>query len=74
MKNIIVYLILLIVSIDVAHAEYLGFDVDRDSFYSLESVSVISGLYVKHLYSTSFDDDGIERDYNESNDFIGMIF
>jgi hypothetical protein len=71
--RLLILFILLIFSSTV-NAEYLGFDVDTKSFYNIESVSIVSGVYVKHISSTTFKDrdTGITRDYNETNNYWGI--
>jgi len=47
-----------------------------DEFFEAESVSVVTGLYTKHLFGQTFGDDstGLQRDYNETNDYFSIKF
>jgi hypothetical protein len=66
-KLIIVFAILITPSFSYA-GSYM------DDFFDVESVSVVSGLYTKHLFGQTFKDKStnLERDYNETNDYFSI--
>ena len=66
-KLIIMFTILIAPSITYA-------DSYMDNFFEAESVSIVSGLYTKHLFGQTFSEDstGLEKDYNETNDYFSI--
>lgn len=65
--NLIILILLMIPT--VSHA-----DTYMDSFFNPNAVSVVTGLYTKHLSGQTFKDDlsNTEKDYNESNDYFAV--
>lgn len=63
------FLIIILICPSISYAgSYL------DDFFEAESVSFVSSLYTKHIAGQTFKDEksGLERDYNESNDYFSL--